>query len=127
MKTIIVGIGNPFIESDSIGIEVAKAVKDRVKADVEIFSTTSIDLLYSIIGYDRAIIIDSISETEIAIIDNYYDDSRYVNTHTISLFTTLKLGFELFPNEMPEIEIIGIGKAEVEKVVDLIIYEVCFA
>ncbi len=127
MKTIIVGIGNPFIESDSIGIEVAKAVKDRIKADVEIFSTTSIDLLYSIIGYDRAIIIDSISETEIAIIDNYYDDSRYVNTHTISLFTTLKLGFELFPNEMPEIEIIGIGKAEVEKVVDLIIYEVCFA
>lgn len=126
MKTIIVGIGNPFIESDSIGIEVAKAVKDRIKADVEILSTTSIDLLYSIIGYDRAIIIDSISETEIAIIDDH-DDSEYVNSHTISLFTTLKLGFELFPNEMPEIEIIGVGKAEVEKVVDLIIYEVCFA
>ncbi len=124
MKTIVIGIGNPYVKNDSVGIEVAERLRNKL--DVELFSTTSIDIIYSIMGYDKAIFVDSLSCEGIHLVD--VKKSAYTNTHNINLQTMLKIGFELFPDEMPEILIIGVGNdVDIDKILDLITYEVCFS
>lgn len=63
MKTLILGIGNPILGDDAIGILVANELKKRIaRSDVEVEATSAIShYLWDIVsGYDKLIIIDSI-------------------------------------------------------------------
>jgi hydrogenase maturation protease len=63
MKTLILGIGNPILSDDAVGILVAKELKKRiVHSNVEVEATSAIShYLWDIVsGYDKLIIIDSI-------------------------------------------------------------------
>ncbi|MBF0328767.1 MAG: hydrogenase maturation protease [Nitrospirae bacterium] len=64
MKTIVIGLGNPILTDDSVGIKVARELKARLSDDcedaeiVEVYAG-GIRLIDVLKGYDRAIIIDA--------------------------------------------------------------------
>ncbi|HID65956.1 MAG TPA: hydrogenase maturation protease [Aquificaceae bacterium] len=60
MKVIVVGIGNPIMGDDSVGIRVVEELKKEVEVDTAILTTTTFEVLDKIMGYDKAIIVDGI-------------------------------------------------------------------
>ncbi len=68
MRTILVGLGNPILSDDSVGIKVVGLVKQRIPehAGVEVVQVYAggLRLMEAIAGYDRAIIVDAIKTGE---------------------------------------------------------------
>ena len=66
MKTIIVGLGNPILSDDGVGVlctnEIIKQIPRHLEGDIEITeaSVGGIRLMEMLVGFDRAIIIDAI-------------------------------------------------------------------
>ena len=63
MKTLIVGLGNPILSDDGIGIRVAQAVRERIgDTEVEFLEASlgGLRLAEQLEGYDRVILIDAI-------------------------------------------------------------------
>ena len=63
MKTVILGLGNPILCDDGVGIRVARELERRVnREEVEVLETSlaGLRLLDLLAGYDRAVIIDAI-------------------------------------------------------------------
>jgi len=61
MNTLILGIGNPILTDDGVGIKIARKLKEgNARLKVIETSEAGIALLDLIAGYDKLIIIDSI-------------------------------------------------------------------
>jgi hydrogenase maturation protease len=64
MRTLIIGLGNPLLRDDSIGLRVVRALRPLLegKDDIEIDEDYhgGLRLMERLIGYDRAIIVDAI-------------------------------------------------------------------
>ncbi|TAN45798.1 MAG: hydrogenase maturation protease [Nitrospirae bacterium] len=64
MKTIVIGLGNPILTDDSVGIKIARELKARLSNDcegveiVELYAG-GIRLIDVLAGYDKAIIVDA--------------------------------------------------------------------
>ncbi|MEW6274761.1 MAG: hydrogenase maturation protease [Bacillota bacterium] len=113
MRTIVIGIGNPVLRDDSVGIKVARQFEGLV--DTEILMATDFKVLDKILGYERAIIVDGVrlgNEPGTVLefnADDLFFTATFSGTHNLSLPTTIKMGYELFGAEMPkEIKIIAI-------------------
>jgi len=63
-RTLIIGLGNPIVADDSVGLRVAAELKsvlaDRPDVDVTEDYWGGLRLMERMIGYDRAIVIDAI-------------------------------------------------------------------
>ncbi|MDY6917538.1 MAG: hydrogenase maturation protease [Chloroflexota bacterium] len=61
MKTLVLGLGNPIVTDDGVGIEVAEGIGEASR-DVVVEQTTEagLALLDYLEGHDRVIIVDSI-------------------------------------------------------------------
>ncbi|HVN70973.1 MAG TPA: hydrogenase maturation protease [Desulfomonilia bacterium] len=60
MKELILGMGNPILSDDGVGLVVAKALEGRIAgADVAVSAMIGLDLLDVIAGYDRVYVIDA--------------------------------------------------------------------
>jgi len=61
MKTLILGLGNPILTDDGVGIEIAQEIGEE-RPDLEVVETSEagLALLDYIVGHDKLIIIDSI-------------------------------------------------------------------
>jgi hydrogenase maturation protease len=67
MKTLVLGLGNPILSDDGVGIRVAREVADQfgnADATVAELSETGLGLLDSITGYEHVIIVDAIQTKE---------------------------------------------------------------
>jgi len=102
MKTLVLGLGNPILSDDGVGIRVAHEVSNRLKNPQVTVSETSaagLSLLDSIVGYDKVIIIDAI-QTEKGQAGQIYrmktEDfsltKRLSSPHQVNLATALELG-----------------------------------
>ena len=64
MKSLVIGLGNPLVTDDSVGLRVAAELRDRLagRADVEVTEDYwgGLRLMEQMVGYDRAIVIDAI-------------------------------------------------------------------
>ena len=64
MSTLIIGLGNPLVTDDSVGLRVAAELRSRLagQADVEVAEDYwgGLRLMEQMVGYDRAIVIDAI-------------------------------------------------------------------
>ena len=102
MKTLVLGMGNPILSDDGVGIRVAHEVGGKLndpQVTVVETSAAGLSLLDSIVGYDRVIIIDAI-QTEKGEAGQIYrmrtEDfsltKRLSSPHQINLATALELG-----------------------------------
>ena len=103
MNTLILGIGNPILTDDGVGIKIALKLKEG-NPELEVVETSEagIALLELIAGYDRLIIIDSI-KTEQGKPGELYklelEDLKpamgFSSSHGIGIATAFKLGERL--------------------------------
>ncbi len=125
MKTLILGIGNPVLCDDGVGIRVAREVGKRVR-DPQITITEAchggLSILDAILGYDRVLIIDSIQTKEGTPGEVYrlrpsdLSFARHLSSpHQVNFITALELGKTL-DLPMPErIDIIAVEAGEVNR------------
>jgi len=122
-KTLVVGLGNPFLSDDSVGLHVARALESRLdhqEITVMEASIAGLDFVDLLAGYERAIIIDAIQTREGKAGQVYrlepeaLNSSRHATTpHDVSFATALELGKRLGLALPQQIVIFGI---EVENV-----------
>ena len=125
MRTIVVGLGNPILSDDSVGIKAAGLVKELVAdaADIEVVEAYAggLRLMEAIAGYDRAIIVDAMTSgtcqpgTVVRLKPGEGAGTRNLYcTHDIDLETSLCVGRELGLALPGEIRIIGIEAEDVD-------------
>ena len=116
MKVLILGIGNPILTDDAVGILVVRELGD-VNADVEEASIGGHLLLDLIRGYDKVIIVDAVQDidkerepgTIIMLQENDIKGTLHSSSsHDVSFSEAIRLGRTLFPDEMPS-EIVAVG------------------
>lgn len=108
-KSLVCGIGNPMLKDDRAGIEVAERIeRSSLAVDTEVIYGVGFEVNDKIMGYDDVIIIDAAkigyppgTITEVTI-DQIFTDHNLVTSHAVTLGSTLKVGYDLFPDEMPE-------------------------
>lgn len=105
MKTILIGIGNPVLTDDAVGIKVAEQLSGFV--DTRVLTTTGFDVIDAVLGYDRALIIDGVcaGAKPGTILElntrELMADLEFSGTHNMHLGAALDLGYRLFGREMP--------------------------
>ena len=118
MKTIVIGVGNPILQDDGVGIHVANKLKklvDHPNITIDEAMTGGMNLLDLILGYDKAIIIDAVNiknandgEVKRLLLTDF-STIHSNNPHDISLIEALKLAEHLGEKRIPnEIIVIGI-------------------
>lgn len=130
MNTIVIGLGNPILSDDGVGWRVAEEVKKQLPSrpgihmadkggyvDIEFLSLGGISLMESLIGYDRAILIDAIASdqepgnvilTKLSELPNY-SGIHTTSTHDTSLQNALELGKRLGAKLPDEVLVVGVS------------------
>jgi hydrogenase maturation protease len=103
MNTLVLGMGNPILTDDGVGIKIVQRLKER-RPDLEIIETSEagIALLDFIVGYERLIIVDSIKTGEGKPGELYKLElgalkptSHLTSLHGVDLATAFELGRRL--------------------------------
>jgi hydrogenase maturation protease len=101
MKILVLGLGNPLVSDDSIGLRVAETLKPMLagRSDVEVSEDYwgGLRLMERMIGYDRAIIIDAIQSgappgTVHRLTPDSISTQRSASVHDVNLPTALEFG-----------------------------------
>jgi len=105
VETLILGLGNPILSDDGVGIRVARALEGRLnQPNVTVIETSvaGLDFLELLVGYDKTIIIDSIQTKEGKVGQIYKFEpealaaTRHASTpHDVNFATALELGNRL--------------------------------
>lgn len=121
MKVLILGLGNPILTDDGVGIKVAQKIGER-RPDLEVVETSEagLSLLDLISGYDKIVIIDSIvtgrgrpGEVYKIELSDLKPSWEIAFSHGVDLATALELGRKL-GLEMPgEISIYAVEVRDV--------------
>lgn len=127
-KTIIIGLGNPILSDDSVGIKVARElislrIADHVLQDVHITEVYAggIRLMEELAGYERAFIIDAMVTPDgrpgtirSLSLSDLISTRNLACTHDMNLPTAFKMGKTLGIRLPSEIRIWGIEAKDVE-------------
>lgn len=132
MKTLVIGLGNPILTDDGVGVKVAyeleRTLGDELRECVCITecSVGGLRLMEAMVGYDRVILIDAllsqngnkpgrISRMTLGELTMISATQHSASAHDTTLVTALDTGRELGLNLPDEIIIFAI---EVENVID---------
>jgi len=119
MPLLLMGIGNPILTDDSVGIKIARGIKARMP-DLDIVETmeTGAGIMDVIAGYERLVIIDSIKTGKEAAGFLYrlqLSDAGLLSNlscaHGVDIISAIRLG-RTFGCEMPKM--ITIYAVEIE-------------
>lgn len=101
-KTIVLGLGNPILTDDGVGILAVEKVARQIEhplVDFQWCSLAGFELLDLLVGYDQAIIVDSIKTGKYPVgqvmeleADSLMSTVRLASVHDINLATALELG-----------------------------------
>ncbi|MBZ5639910.1 MAG: hydrogenase maturation protease [Acidobacteriia bacterium] len=117
MKTLLLGMGNPILSDDSVGVRLAGDLSLELTGTpnldvVEECSVGGLSLLDVITGYDRLIVLDAIRTAGGSPGDWYRFDARALretqnlrNVHDVNFATALELGRRLGHHLPPDHEI----------------------
>ena len=101
MKTLVLGLGNPLLKDDSVGLRVAKMLREilpqneQIEIDEDYWG--GLRLMERMIGFDRAIVIDAIVSgkppgTIQSLHPGDIPTQRSASAHDVNLPTALQLG-----------------------------------
>jgi hydrogenase maturation protease len=128
VKTLIIGIGNPLLGDDGIGVHIARRLSGLIEDEnVDVVDTNmgGLNLLDFILGYDKLIVIDAIMTGQDQVGEIYrlgpgeMGGPFYTaaSPHHFNLPATIELGRRLFPSEMPkEVVVYAVGAREVAQI-----------
>lgn len=125
MKTLIIGLGNPIVRDDSVGLRVAAQLRPRLaqRSDVDIVEDYwgGLKLMERMVGYDRAIVVDAIQTgsppgTLHRLSCRDIPTQRSASAHDVNLPTALELGRRAGQHLPPDEQIVLIG-IEVEDII----------
>ncbi len=120
MKSLIIGLGNPIVGDDALGIRVMESIRDNlpnldktdILADVSIAGIGLVELFR---GYDQVILVDSIQTGQYSngtvVSLNKEDFSLASHTsgyHNMDIFTALEFSSRMYNDIPTSIKIIGI-------------------
>jgi hydrogenase maturation protease len=124
LKTLVLGLGNPILTDDALGIIVAEEVKRRLHGeDVVVGQATAggLGLLDLVVGYERVIIVDAIrtesgqpGQVYRLSPDQFHGSLRAASTHDLTLAAVLELGRELRKDVPREVLILAVEAEDVE-------------
>ena len=129
MKTLILGLGNPILTDDGVGVLVAEEVRSRLPEDTPVditeVSVGGLTLMEKMIGYDRVILVDAflrpdgcpgkVHKMTLDDLKSISPTQHSVSPHDASLVTALETGHRM---GLPLPEDITIFAIEVENVMD---------
>jgi len=124
-RTIVVGLGNPILSDDSVGIKVAGLVKQRIPehagVDVVEVYAGGLRLMEAIAGYEQAIIVDAMKTglhppgtVQMLSLESSSKTRNTLCTHDGDLATALALGRDLGLAIPDHVAIMGIEADDVE-------------
>jgi hydrogenase maturation protease len=124
-KILVLGMGNPILSDDGVGVHVATELEKRLQSNknVEVKSTSlaGLNLLDLIVDYEAVIIIDAlkvggeVGDIHRLSLKDLPQLLHGASTHDISLAEAVDLGNRLYGSRMPkEIVIFGIEVTETE-------------
>jgi len=123
LKTLILGLGNPYLSHDIAGLKVIKLLEERLSnPDIALYETSlaGINLLDHLVGYDKAIIVDAIRTSDgkpgniCRLTPEEFDTSCHTtSSHDIGIIAAIELGKRLGLSMPQVIEIIGIEAEDV--------------
>jgi hydrogenase maturation protease len=125
MKTLIIGLGNPLLKDDSVGLRVIQILKGSIGElpDVELMEDYwgGLRLMEQMVGYERAIIVDAIctgapAGTIHILSPDDIPTQRSASAHDVNLPTALEFGRQAGA-QLPSSEnilLIGIEAADVQ-------------
>ena len=121
MRNAVIGIGNLLRADDGVGIHIVRILQEEMtEVDAVDLSTANIDLLDHIRSRDRVVIIDAITTgAEPGTIHRLEPgglvESNFGQSHGLNLPGILKLGEQLYPDEIPKkIVILAVEAQDVE-------------
>jgi hydrogenase maturation protease len=124
MKTLVLGLGNPILRDDSIGLRVVEEMRRKPARDPEVELDHDfwggLRLMERMIGYDRVIVIDAILTgaepgTIHFLAPGDIPTQRSASVHDVNLPTALELGRQAQAHLPASEDILLIG-VEVEDV-----------
>lgn len=124
-RTVVIGLGNPILSDDSVGIKVLRALKDRLteksEVDTKEVYAGGLRLMDELVGYERAIIIDAMvtgralpGTVRSLPLSDLRETKNIVCSHDTNLSTALEMGRLLGLSLPGEVHIWGIEAEEVE-------------
>lgn len=126
MKTLVIGLGNPILTDDGVGIYAARRVEELLPqgSNIEVIEASigGIALMEQMVGYQRVILIDAlwtpIEEVGRVQVFDAGDLTETLNTrstHDADLPTALRMGRELGASlpETHQIQIVAITANQV--------------
>jgi hydrogenase maturation protease len=124
MRILLIGLGNPLITDDSVGLRVVEKLRpllaDRTDLEVAEDYWGGLRLMERMIGFDRAIVVDAIhSGAPAGTIHRLTPDDistqRSASAHDVNLSTALEFGrqagAQLPPND--QVRLVGIEAADI--------------
>ncbi len=124
MKTLVIGLGNPLITDDSVGLRVVERLKPLLadRADIKVSEDYwgGLRLMERMIGFDRAVVVDAIQTgappgTIHRLTPDGIATQRSASAHDVNLSTALAFGRQAGAHlpENDRIQLIGIEAEDV--------------
>ncbi|HEC81595.1 MAG TPA: hydrogenase maturation protease [Thermoplasmatales archaeon] len=119
-KTIVVGVGNPILGDDGVGIHVVRMLRRRVKNRGVFFEealTGGMNLVDLILGYDKAVVVDAVAGEEKGLVKRFslsdFETVHSLNPHGMSFLEAIDLAKKMGENRLPsEIVVVGVTISE---------------
>lgn len=107
MKTLVIGLGNPILGDDGVGWKVVEKLQSNIEyrqpnIEFDCLSLGGLSLMERMVGYDRAILVDSMETGQNPIgsvkvfaleeLPNHPSASHSTAAHDTSLLTALEVG-----------------------------------
>jgi hydrogenase maturation protease len=125
-KTLVIGLGNPILTDDGVGIYTARVVREALPLDVDVdvleLSVGGLALMEAMIGYERVILIDAlwtpdcspgqVTEFNAGLLP---DTLNTASSHDANLPTALRVGRSLgapLPTD-DNIQVVAVGIKDV--------------
>jgi hydrogenase maturation protease len=124
MKILVIGLGNPLVTDDSVGLRVAEALKpllaDRTEVEVSEDYWGGLRLMERMVGFDRVVVVDAIRTgappgTIHVLLPDGIATQRSASAHDVNLATALAFGrhAELPLPENRHIRLVGIEAEDI--------------
>jgi hydrogenase maturation protease len=117
MRTIVLGVGNPILQDDGVGIHVINELRKHLnesRVTLDIAYTGGLNLLDMIRGFDKVILVDAVKQegSRTGEVKRFSLTEAHTvhscNPHDVSLSEALLLAKQLGEKHLPQ-EIIVIG------------------